>query len=139
MAVVAVISLPWYIALCIRVPEFVRHFFWEHHVVRFFSGMAHIRGFWFYAPVVLLGLFPGTLFVWPFFSYLITGDETIRQQRRPELGFLLLSAGCCILFFTLSACKLPTYVLPSFPMLALAFGHFFAHSRWCSPGGRPYR
>src|SRR5262249_33566866 len=34
------------------------------------------------------------------------------------------------LFFTLSGCKLPTYVLPAFPPLALALGYFIAHSRW---------
>src|SRR5207245_1522707 len=36
----------------------------------------------------------------------------------------------CVLFFSLSGCKLPTYVLPAFPPLALALGHFIAHSPW---------
>src|SRR5262249_10894135 len=44
--------------------------------------------------------------------------------------FMLLAGGWCVLFFTLSGCKLPTYVLPAFPLLALALGHYLAHSRW---------
>ena len=43
---------------------------------------------------------------------------------------MLLAAGWCVLFFTLSECKLPTYVLPAFPPLALALGYYLAGSRW---------
>jgi 4-amino-4-deoxy-L-arabinose transferase-like glycosyltransferase len=126
------VALPWYIALCVRVPEFARTFFWEHHVVRFFSGMAHVRGVWFYGPVLFLGLLPGSLLVWPFLRFLFGGEEETARRRTPELGFLLLAAGWCVLFFTVSACKLPTYILPALPPLALALGHFLAHSRWQS-------
>ena len=130
LGVLALVALPWYVVLCLRLPEFVRHFFWEHHVVRFLSGMAHLRGFWFYGPVLLLGLLPGTLLLWPFVRFLFSSDEETAQRRSPGLGFVLLAGGWCVLFFTLSACKLPTYVLPAFPPLALALGHFLAHSRW---------
>jgi hypothetical protein len=56
------------------------------------------------------------------------------RHRSPELGFLLLSGGWCILFFSLSGCKLPTYVLPAFPPLALALGYYLASSRWARNG-----
>jgi hypothetical protein len=46
------------------------------------------------------------------------------------MGFLLLTSGWCLLFFSLSDCKLPTYILPAFPFLSLAFGAFLAHTRW---------
>jgi hypothetical protein len=37
-----------------------------------------------------------------------------------------------VFFFSLSGCKLPTYILPAWPFLALALGHFFTHSAWQS-------
>jgi hypothetical protein len=132
LAVVAAVTLPWYVVLCLRVPEFARHFFWEHHLVRFFSGMAHVRGVWFYGPVLLLGLLPGTLLLWPFLRFLGGADPEAVRHRTAGLGFVLLAGGWCVLFFTVSACKLPTYVLPAFPPLALALGCFLAHGRWGS-------
>src|SRR5262249_44198986 len=49
--------------------------------------------------------------------------------RCPELGFYLLAGGWCLLFFTLSGSKLPTYVLPAFPPLALALGYYLSASK----------
>jgi hypothetical protein len=36
----------------------------------------------------------------------------------------------CVFFFSLSGCKLPTYILPAFPAFALALGAYVAGSRW---------
>ncbi len=123
---VLVLTLPWYIALAIRIPDFVRYFFWEHHVLRYLTSFAHEHGFWFYVPVLLVGLFPGSLLTVRFVRFLLSGEERQASQRPAELGFFLLSAGWCVLFFSLSSCKLPTYVLPAFPPLALALGWFLA-------------
>jgi 4-amino-4-deoxy-L-arabinose transferase-like glycosyltransferase len=46
------------------------------------------------------------------------------------LGFWLLAGSWCVLFFSLSGCKLPGYVLPAFPCLCLALGDFVARTRW---------
>ncbi|MFO0965398.1 MAG: hypothetical protein U0793_07405 [Gemmataceae bacterium] len=45
------------------------------------------------------------------------------------LGHLLLSGLWCFLFFSLSGSKLPTYILPAFPPLALALGCYIASGR----------
>jgi hypothetical protein len=69
---------------------------------------------------------------------LLARDAATVRWRSPELGFVLLAAGCCVGFFTVSACKLPTYVLPAFPPLCLALGHFLANGPWRHsrlPGG----
>jgi 4-amino-4-deoxy-L-arabinose transferase-like glycosyltransferase len=124
------LSVPWYAALCLRAPDFAYVFFWEHNVMRFLTPFAHERGVWFYGPVLLLGLLPGTLLLWPFLRFLGSSDEIIAKRRPAELGFLLLAGGWCLLFFTLSSCKLPTYILPAFPPLALALGWFVTHSAW---------
>ncbi len=127
-AVMLAVALPWYVALTWRIPGFFRYFFWEHHVVRYLSSFAHEHGVWFYAPVMLLGLLPASLFIVPFVRFL--GSNGSAQRRTPELGFHLLAGGWCVLFFSLSSCKLPTYVLPALPPFALVFGHFLATSSW---------
>ena len=59
------VTLPWYVAMSIRVPAFAREFLWEHNVQRFLSPFAHQHGVWFYLPVLLAGLLPGTLLAAP--------------------------------------------------------------------------
>jgi hypothetical protein len=130
LLVVAAVTLPWYIAMSLRVPAFAREFFWDHNVRRFLAPFTHEHSIWFYIPVLLGGLLPGTLLLIPFGRFLLTGDPVRAARRTIELSFLLLAGGWCLFFFTLSQCKLPTYIMPAFPLLALALGHFLVHSRW---------
>ena len=128
--VLLAVTLPWYVAMSLRIPSFVRDFLWEHNVRRFLAPFAHEHGMWFYAPVLMLGLLPGTLLLVPFLRFLLSSDAECSRRRTVELSFLLLSGGWCLFFFTLSQCKLPTYIMPAFPLLTLAFGYFLVHSRW---------
>ncbi len=131
VAVVLAVAVPWYVGVCVRVPEFAYHFLWEHNVIRFLTPFDHLEPVWYYGPVVLIGLLPATLWLFPFGRFLLSGDEATARLRTPELGFVLLAGGWGVLFFTLSGCKLPTYVLPAFPPLALAVGYFLAVTPWC--------
>jgi len=126
LAVVLAVAVPWYVAVAIRQPDFLRYFFWEQNVQRFLDPFDHPRGVFFYIPIVLLGLLPTTLWLWPSLKFL-TGTATA-SQRPPALGFLLLASGWCLLFFTLSGCKLPTYILPAFPPLMLVVGCVLHHT-----------
>ncbi len=130
--VVVAVTVPWFAAICLRIPAFGGQFLWQHNLHRFLAPAIHPHGVWFYVPVVLAGLFPGTLLTVPLVRFLLSGEESVARRRTPEWGFLLLAGGWCLFFFTLSACKLPTYVLPAFPPLALALGHVFGHSRWAA-------
>jgi 4-amino-4-deoxy-L-arabinose transferase-like glycosyltransferase len=130
VAVILAVALPWYLALTLRRPQFAAYFLWEHNVVRFLSPFDHLEPFWYYGPILLAGFLPGTLLLVPFLRYLLSGRSNVAQRRCPELGFVLLAGGWCVLFFTLSGCKLPTYILPAFPLLALALGYYLAGSRW---------
>jgi 4-amino-4-deoxy-L-arabinose transferase-like glycosyltransferase len=129
-ALVLAVALPWYVAVCLRTPDFARHFLWEHNVVRFLTPFDHLRPVWFYGPVLLLGLFPAVLLLVPFGRFLLATDTDVCRRRSPECGFMLLAGGWCVFFFSMSGCKLPTYILPAFPPLCLALGAFVAASPW---------
>jgi 4-amino-4-deoxy-L-arabinose transferase-like glycosyltransferase len=130
LLVVLALTLPWYAAMSLRIPAFARDFFWEHNIRRFLAPFAHEHGIWFYAPVLLAGLLPATLLLVPFVRFLFGSDPSHAKRRTVELSYLLLSGGWCVFFFTLSQCKLPTYIMPAFPPLCLAVGHFLVNSRW---------
>ncbi|MBL8794430.1 MAG: glycosyltransferase family 39 protein [Planctomycetia bacterium] len=130
LAVVLAIALPWYVAICCRVPEFASEFFWKHNIQRFVQPFDHLEPLWYYLPIVLFGLLPGSLLVVHWVRFLLSSQAEYSSRRTSELGFMLLAGGWCVLFFSASGCKLPTYVLPAFPFLALGLGHYLAVSDW---------
>jgi 4-amino-4-deoxy-L-arabinose transferase-like glycosyltransferase len=114
------VTLPWYVAVQIRNPEFFRVFILEHNLSRFGTDRYHhTQPFWYFLPVVLLGLAPWILFV------LAALGESIRawwREKRSMLSserafqvFLVVWLLLPVLFFSLSKSKLPGYILPALP------------------------
>jgi hypothetical protein len=128
-AIVLGVSLPWYTAVYLKQPTFLRYFLWEHNVLRFVQPFAHLEPVWFYVPVMLLGLLPGTAVFAGYFRRLLFRPDC---DFSTSGGFWLLTGLWCCLFFSLSGSKLPTYVLPAFPFLCLALGEYVAKSKWDS-------
>lgn len=124
------VNLPWYVCIYRHEPVFLKHFFWEHNVLRFVQPFDHLQPIWYYIPLVLGGLLPGTFLLWAFARHVLSGDAAVSASRSPAMGFCLLTGMWCIAFFSVSGSKLPTYILPSFPFLTLALGDFVTRSRW---------
>jgi dolichol-phosphate mannosyltransferase len=118
----ALVAGPWFCAIAVAQPEFLEHFFLKHNVLRFTSAFDHQLPWWFYIPVVSIGMFPGSLLFPALARYLFGRSQRLREQRTRELGYLFLAAVWILLFFSLSACKLPTYVLPAIPLLCMLLG-----------------
>ena len=83
------IALPWYVLVCCRLPEFARHFLWEHNVMRFAQPFDHIRPVWFYGPILLGGLLPVAFFARGLTRFLLSGKAA---KRAPSLAGVGLSA-----------------------------------------------
>ena len=116
------VALPWYVAVTLRHPEFPQTFLWTQNLQRYTTGIDHQQPFWFYLPVLALGMLPASLLFPALAIFLISRREEIRRLRSPPLGFLALAAGWVVVFFSLSGSKLPTYILPAIPPLCLLLG-----------------
>ncbi len=125
--IVLLVNLPWYILMGLQQPEFLGYFFWEHNVMRFVKPFDHLQPVWYYLPILLVGLLPGTLLAVPYLRSLWRGDAGHRSRSG---GFWLLAGLWCVAFFSVSGSKLPTYILPAYPLLCLALGEFVARSRY---------
>lgn len=128
--IVAAVNLPWYVLISLRHPEFLSYFFWKHNLQRFLTPFDHEEPFWYFVPVLLVGLAP---FVWllpSFGRFLLSNRPTWTLRRGPEFGFFLMAGLWCVGFFSLSGSKLPTYILPAFPPLCLALGAFVTAVGW---------
>jgi hypothetical protein len=140
--------LPWFIAVQHENPTFFREFFLEHNLERFATGRyQHQQPFWFYIVVVLLAMMPWTVLA---VRALIDGIQTsvaewrLRHSKNGKSGsgkplpnrpgdafpeFLVLWALIPIVFFSFSGSKLPGYILPSIPPLAILTGDYLYRRR----------
>jgi 4-amino-4-deoxy-L-arabinose transferase-like glycosyltransferase len=114
------VALPWYVMVQARNPEFFRVFILEHNFERFGTNLyRHQQPFWFFLPVLVLGLIPWTVFA------AAAAYEVVRtwwSERRGMFDsgdaldfFLLLWLLVPVLFFSVSESKLPGYILPALP------------------------
>jgi hypothetical protein len=87
---------------------------------------------WYFIPIVLLGLFPWSGFLWAAGRSALRGGWAERE-RNADTWFFVVWAGFIFLFFSVSHSKLPTYILPIFPALAVLLGRWLAGSQ---PEGR---
>jgi 4-amino-4-deoxy-L-arabinose transferase-like glycosyltransferase len=135
--------LPWFIEVQRRNPGFFRVFFLEHNLERFATDRYQHSQHWFYYVVVLIiGLLPWTALA---LRSLIDGmavsvaEWKVRHKPRRYLGhvragdafpeFLVLWALLPVVFFSFSVSKLPGYILPALPPLAILTGDYLFRIR----------
>ena len=143
MVLYSAMVLPWFLAVQLQNPTFFREFFLEHNLERFATDRyEHTQPFWYYLVVVVLAMMPWTVVA---VRALIDGIQTSVAEWRlrhshsatpcasrpgdafPE--FLVLWALIPIFFFSLSRSKLPGYILPSIPPIAILTGDFLFRRR----------
>ena len=111
------VAAPWYGAiLADQGRHFVDVFLLNHNVARFTSTVHNHPGpIFYYVPILLAGFFPWSGFLLP----ALAGTK----PRREKLDlFLVLWLALPFAFFSLAGSKLPGYVLPCLPPLALLMG-----------------
>jgi 4-amino-4-deoxy-L-arabinose transferase-like glycosyltransferase len=123
------VSLPWYVAVQIRNPEFLRVFILEHNLARFGTNLYHHpEPFWYFIPVTLIGLIPWTVCV------LASVGESVRvwwSERQQMLSsedalnvFFIVWLVVPLIFFSLSKSKLPGYIVPALPAGTLLLAEY---------------
>ena len=106
------IAAPWYIAICIRQPDFIHFYFISEHLRRFFqSGYSHHQPIYYYVPLLPAAMLPWTLTI----PLLPWG----RLSPSPARRFCLIAAGTIFVVFSLASAKLILYILPALPPLAV--------------------
>ena len=126
-AVFLAIAAPWFIAVSRANPEFLRFFFIHEHLERYTTATHHREGpLWYFLPILLIGLVPwiGLLPRAVRAAWLAPRPVgTARTQGTfSNERFLVAWALAIFIFFSASHSKLPAYVLPLVPALALLVG-----------------
>jgi 4-amino-4-deoxy-L-arabinose transferase-like glycosyltransferase len=115
--VFALIALPWYIAVVVKTPGLLTYLL-HHQLWERYTTTVHQRGgpIFYFLIVTLAGALP-----WTWAALRGLGDAARAAAGQRNLADALLASWVVLplVFFSFSGSKLPAYVLPSFPALAV--------------------
>jgi 4-amino-4-deoxy-L-arabinose transferase-like glycosyltransferase len=133
LAVFFAITVPWFVLVMKANPEFFERFFIYEHYTRFTTKThGRYQPWYYFIPILLAGALPWTVLMFDSMFRCVVGggrgrglpDKMFNTQR-----FLLIWAVFIYAFFSVSGSKLPSYLLPMFPALALLMGKRIAEMR----------
>ena len=118
------IALPWYLLVTLRTGgRWLEEFVLVHNVGRFTAPMeGHDGSLLYYPAVITLGLFPWSLVILavPLHAWFTWRSTPRTDARRLPLAFATCWATVWVGTFSLAGTKLPGYIWPAYPALALA-------------------
>ena len=120
------IAVPWHVLAAAHNETWSHRYFVFEHWERFFArASGHPGPWWYFFPIVLLGFFPWSGFLWAAARDAMRGGWA-RRRDNVDAWFFVTWAGFIFLFFSKSHSKLPPYILPIFPALAVLVGAWLA-------------
>lgn len=135
MAVFLLITGPWFYLVMQANPEFFDRFFIYEHYTRFTTkDLGRYQPWYYFVPILLAGALPWTVLMFDSLFRTAFGKQGVSRGASADkpfnpARFLLIWAIFIYVFFTISGSKLPSYLLPMFPALALLMGRRIAEIR----------
>jgi len=122
LALYFALTAPWFVAVSRANDEFLQFFFVHEHFHRFLTTEHQRTGAWHYfIPLFVAGILPW-LTVLAFGARRAWRDGVANDLGFSWQRFALVWAAFVFVFFSASGSKLPSYILPMFPPLALVVG-----------------
>ena len=112
------VTVPWFVGVSLRNPEFPEFFFLREHFSRYLTDVSdRVEPFWYFLPLLIVAVLPWIRHFARSFTSL-TGVS----PRSPSVSlqwFLVIWCLFTFVFFSMSHSKLATYILPLMPALAV--------------------
>ncbi len=120
LALFLLVTAPWFVIVSLRNPEFLQFFFIHEHWQRYTSNVHHRTGaWWYFGPQIVVGFLPW-LGLLPRIARVVARDPR-EHVFRPAL-FLAVWVVVPLVFFSASSSKLPGYIIPIYPAMAILAG-----------------
>ena len=120
-----IISTPWYLIVFLKEGQaFLDSFFGYHNLQRYTSVVNnHSEPWWFFIYIMIIGSLPFSIFlfhgIFETIKEFITGTKEDSKDQNSLYLFALCWLFAVLLFFSISATKLPSYWLPATPAAAI--------------------
>jgi len=127
LALFLLLTAPWFVAVSLKNPGFAHFFFIHEHWDRYTTPVHHRQGpLYYFVPFLLLGLLP-----WLAISLQALLRPAFKWSPDNRGAFdaarLLWSyVAVTLVFFSFGDSKLPAYILPVMPVIAVLAGHRMA-------------
>lgn len=121
-ALFLLMTCPWLILVCKKNPDFFHFFFIYEHFERFLTATHDRSGpWWYFIPIIFGGFFPATLLLFnKKIKILFPENLNLKNLNLKNSNlFLIIWSITFFVFFSISKSKLPPYVLPILPALAI--------------------
>lgn len=116
LLIFALLAGPWFVVVSLRNPGFADFFFIHEHFQRFLTDEARREGpIWYFLPMLIAGMLPWTTWL----PGLFKASAAPASKRFDSRLFLIIWSVFTLVFFSVSKSKLPSYILPMFPALAM--------------------
>ena len=123
--VIVALAAPWFIAMIAEVPGYFDFYFVGEHLRRIFeASYSHGEAFWFYIPVLAVGLLPWSMLT-PFLTWRV-------MRPNPARRFCVVCAIVIVGAFSCASAKLIPYILPAVPPLAILIADGLISCAWPS-------
>lgn len=128
LALIVVLAGPWFVYMSWRCPGYALDFFFRHHVLRATTDTYGRSANPLYLPAMAVaGFLPWSVFVIAALVRRFTHRrDTPWLAARPGLDVCYWWVLIAVIPFMLFRTKLPVYVMPAFPVLALITGDYVA-------------
>ncbi len=126
-AIILLVAAPWYFMVHWQTEGlFTSKFFVGEHFGRATSSFEnHSGGIWFYPLAILVGFFPWSIFWAPVaFDVFKTKKSAISNPTSTGLTLMICWVAVQVSIFTIAQTKLPSYVTPCYPALAILTATF---------------
>ena len=120
------VAAPWHVYAARANPDFLNFYFIHEHWLRFTTQVhGRYKPWWFFLPILLIGLFPWVFFASRVLRESLAGGWQARKHNA-EAWFFLIWVVFIVAFFSKSQSKLVPYILPVFPAVAVLYGRVVA-------------
>lgn len=121
ISIFLLLVLPWHLAAWFANGSyFFQEYIVRQHVTRFLGqDFAHAQPFWYFLPVLVLAMIPWSAFLPIAWWQSLRAWRSERQSLSCAMAMWAVWAVVVVLFFSVSRSKLPGYIFPALPALAL--------------------
>lgn len=126
LLIVSVVAVPWYVIVGLQTDwEWPAGFFFKHNIGRFSTPMEGHSGPPLYHLIsIAVCFFPASIFLAPM---IMNAVKQLRLHGTSLAGVIFAASWIAVyvVFFSAAGTKLPSYVTPTYPPLAMLTGFFF--------------
>jgi 4-amino-4-deoxy-L-arabinose transferase-like glycosyltransferase len=126
LIIFALIISPWLYLAQMQNSSFLDYFFVIQQFSRYLTPHFNMhQPFYYYAVIVILGIMPWTIFFFQSMRFTIKGLRTEGLQKQDKELFIFLWPLLIFIFFSIPESKIPGYIIPVFPPIAMLIARYF--------------